>query len=129
MNKEKDDKSFVNDLIKEFPEIRQDVLDEDYIGLISLQIGVFRKFTQDAINKNNLDLVTKCFQFIEKNFDVVNSDIRNSLYISYLGKLEIANNKIKKMLPAKLKSAKEEIDIYYKSTSENDKLNKFLKDL
>jgi hypothetical protein len=35
MIKEKDTKAFISELVNEFPEIRDEVMDEDYDGVIS----------------------------------------------------------------------------------------------
>ncbi|MGZ3766237.1 MAG: DUF7674 family protein [Mucilaginibacter sp.] len=128
MNIKKDENAFLNDLIQEFPIIKEEVIDEDYLGLMSLPIGCFRRFTQKAIDTNNLDLVKKCFLFVEENFDIVNAEIKSSLYISYLAKLNFSQkSKAEDLLPLKLKKAIKDVNEYYASTSENEKLNKFLK--
>lgn len=111
MNNEKNDEVFIRDLVHEFPQIKDEVFDEAYLGLTSLQIGCFTRFTQQAINSKNIELIKKCFLFTATNFDLVSTKIRNSLYISYLGKLEI-NNNVSTLLPPKLKKAKTEMDNY-----------------
>jgi hypothetical protein len=130
MNAMKDNDTFINDLVNTFPEIREEVLDEDYSGLITLQIGCFRRYTQNAIDANDLDTVKKCFRFVESNIGAVENKIENALYISYLSHLNILNNsKIKSLLPPNLKSAFIAINDYNESASKNDKLNSFLKNL
>ncbi|MGZ3814024.1 MAG: DUF7674 family protein [Mucilaginibacter sp.] len=128
MNIKKDENAFLNDLIQEFPTIKEEVMDEDYLGLISLQLGCFRRFTQKAIDTDNLDLIKKCFLFVDENFDIVSAEIKSSLYISYLAKLNFSpKSKVEGLLPLKLKKAIKDVNEYYASTSENEKLNKFLK--
>jgi hypothetical protein len=130
MSNTHDDNSFVTKLIEEFPELKDEVLDEDYAGLISLQIGCFRRFTQQAIDLNNLDLVKKCFLFVEAIYDIVNPEVRNLLYISYIGKLKMPiGGAVEKILPERFKQIISELNTYHTSIPKNEKLNKFLEDL
>jgi hypothetical protein len=130
MNNLKNEQAFIKELISAFPEIKNEILDEDYAGLISLQIGCFKRFTQKAIDNNDLDVVKKSFQFVEANIGTVEHKIENALYISYLGKLNIVkNSKVEKLLPDSLKRALFELNAYNTSGSKNEKLNKFLNDL
>jgi len=126
----KNDKNFINDLINAFPEIKEGVLDEDYEGLTSLQIGVFRRFTQKAIDANDLETVKKCFDFADENVGLVEHCIENSLYISYLGKLKFtSNNAAEKLLSPKQRNLIDELNKYYSTLSKNERVNKFLDDL
>lgn len=124
------DKTFLNELIDNFPEIRDELLDEDFKDLIYLQIGCFKRFTQKAIDKEKLDVVKKCFQFIENRLDSLDQKVENAVYISYLSKLEIKkNSKTEKLLSKKMKSIIFEFEKYEKSSSKNEKLNDFLKNI
>lgn len=126
----KNNDAFIDELVDAFPEIREEVLDEDYVGLITLQIGCFRRFTQKAIDAKDLDIVRKCFQFVDVNIGVVENKIENALYISYLAHLNIVkNSKVEKLLPNKLKNALIDINTYNNSSTKNNELNNFLKDL
>ena len=124
------DKTFLNELIDNFPEIRDELSDEDFKDLIYLQIGCFKRFTQSAIDKEKLDVVKKCFQFIENRLDSLDQKVENAVYISYLSKLEIKkNSKTEKLLSKKMKSIIFEFEKYEKSNSKNEKLNDFLKNI
>ncbi|BAU52314.1 DUF7674 family protein [Mucilaginibacter gotjawali] len=130
MTKLKNQKIFISELVDTFPQIKSEVFDEDYKKFISLQIGCFRHFTQNAIDAGDLETVKKCFEFVDINFNAVVFRIENSLMISYLGKLEIArDSEVEKLLPVKLKKAKEELAAYYESLSKDETLNKFLADI
>jgi len=130
MSQAKNVKGFIDKLVSEFPEIKDEVLDEDYEGLITLQIGCFRRFTQKAIDDSNLILVGKCFRFVEDNINNVEFPIENSLTISYLGKLNIEpNSPIERLLPKELKDIIDTLHNYYQSPSNNEKFNKFIKGL
>jgi hypothetical protein len=125
---EKNSTEFINLLIETFPEIKDELLDEDYLGLISLQIGCFRRYSQNAIDDNELNIVSKCFLFVESNFDNVEAPIKNSLYISYLGKLQFEKNiKAEELLPQKLRDAIDELKKAHEIPSKNKKLIQFLK--
>jgi hypothetical protein len=126
----KNNTSFITDLINTFPEIKEDILDEDYINLIGLQIACFAWFTQKAININNIALIIKCFQFVDDNIDIVEFDVENSLTVSWLGKLNFDNNKnAYQLLSSKLKGFYSALQKHYTKPSRNEKLNKFLKGL
>ena len=123
----KNNTSFISDLINTFPEIKEEVLDEDWLNLISLQIGCFRRFTQKAIDNNNISLVIKCFRFADDNIDIAEFNIENSLAISWLGKLNFDNNKnAYQLLSPKLKELYVKLQKHYNEPSGNEKLNKFL---
>ena len=125
-----DAETFTAQLIGEFPEIRDSILDEDNLGLASLQIMSFMAFTQKAINANDLELVKRCFTFIDRIFDIVNSSINNSLSISYIGKLNFKeNNEAMSLLSTKLSKVRAELNQAYVIGSKNDKLNSFIKNL
>jgi hypothetical protein len=126
----KDQKTFINELVTVFPEINSEVYDEDYLGLISLQIGCFRRFTQKAIDNNDLDTVKKCFDFVDANLETAVFGVENSLMISYLGKLNIIEcSAVDRLLSSKMKSAREQLTSYYESLSKDEKVNKFFDDL
>ena len=123
-------RAFIDDLIKAFPEITDDVLDEDWRGLISLQIACFTRYTQNAIDSNNIPLSLKCFQFVEDHLNKVDLAIENSLIISWTCKLNFTNNdKLYVQFPSTLKEIRAEVENHYNSVSSNEKLNAFLKDI
>ena len=130
MNNLKNEEEFLKELIRNFPEIRDEIMDEDYFGLITLQIGCFKRFTQSAIDKKELEIVKKCFLFVDVNIEIVEYAVKNALYISYLGHLNIPkNSKTEKLLTKNLKNILAELNEYNKSASKNEKLNKFINDL
>ncbi len=121
---------FINTLVTVFPEIKDDVLDEDNDGLINLQIGYFRRLAQKAIDDNNVFNIKKCFQFVDDNIEDVEYKVENALYLSFLNKLDFAGNlKAEKLLPKKLLNAKRDLDNYENSKETNVKMNKFLDNL
>ena len=129
-NNKKSGNIFFSELIERFPELKDDLLDEDFQGIISLQMGVFTRFTQGAINKGNYDKLKKCYEFINNNIGNVSSELENSMVISYLGKLKFGeSSKAKQLLPVVLRKIIDDLDSYNNSVSKSDKLNQFLKNL
>ncbi|MES2809964.1 MAG: hypothetical protein V4619_15140 [Bacteroidota bacterium] len=113
------EEQFVALITDTFPSLADEILDEDYKGLITLQVGCFTRFTQDAIDENDVKLVTKCFDFVDNIFERVNDRVENSLVITYLGKLKIAKGStIERLLSKKLKDHYLMIQEYHKKLSE-----------
>ncbi|MEE1946447.1 hypothetical protein VRU48_15085 [Pedobacter sp. KR3-3] len=129
MISKKDEKTFINDLVNNFPEIKEEVLDEDIADLLSLQVGCFKRFTQNAIDLNDLITIERCFGFVDENFEQVIFKIENSLVISFLGHLDFSKNpKIEKMLSEKLKKILKALRLH-ESQPKDEKLKGFLKGL
>lgn len=117
---------FIENLVDKFPEIKEDVLDRDYDGLITLQIGVLKTFTQEAIDSNDIFIIERCFNFVDDNLDKVVFKVENSLVLSYLAKLRFNQNpKAEKILPQRLKKLL--IDISKANSSGSNKADDFLK--
>jgi len=95
---------FIEALVTKFPEIKDEVLDEDYDNLVSLQVGCFRRYTQKAIDANDRPTTLKCFQFADNCIDTVEFEVENSLAISWASKLKFDNHDdLHALLPGKLK--------------------------
>lgn len=126
----KNRETFVSYLAEKFPSIKDELLDEDYEGLLSLQIGVFRAYTQKSIDTFDNNTALKCFKFVDHVLSEVDNNVENSLVISFLGKLNfIKNPNLKEMLPKKLKVFIDALDNHSKSTPSNNKLDSFLREL
>lgn len=129
MNK-KGKKKFIEELINTFPKIKEEVLDEDWAGLTSLQIECFTEFTQYAIDHDEKNTVLKCFQFVADSLECVEFSIENSLVISWLGKLNFKkNNSYYDLLSPNLKEIYTKLENHYSNPSKNEKLNSFLKNM
>ena len=129
MGKKINEKAFIKKLIVAFPILKDDVLDEDYLGLFSLQMGCFTRFTQQAINSGDWALVKKCFFFIDEIFDEANEYILNSIHVTYLGKLEIKQDLfLKEIMSDRLIQALNDITNAYKAPHSR-KVTDFLKSL
>jgi len=130
VDKLKDTDTFIGELIRTFPELQDEVQDEDYAGLIAMQISCFTRLTQKAIDAGNWDLVVKCFSFIAGIFNSIEYKIQNAIVISYIGKLNISENcKAELLMPSEFKNIRNNLELYYNTSSTNDSVKTFLKNL
>lgn len=121
---------FIKMLVSNFPEIEEEVLDEDYEGLISLQIEPFRKLTQNAIEKGDNVTIEKCLMFINSVINRSEHKVENSLYISFLQKLDFsACPTAKKILLPEVQNNLKAINHYQQIAHEDTKLKGFLDSL
>ncbi len=102
---------FLRHLIEQFPDIKSEVEDEDYQGLIYLQIGCLTRYTNTCVVAGRIDEVRRILDFFHQTVDRVDSTTENALYVSFLEHLELdANTKnaqeAKKLLKPKY------LDIY-----------------
>ncbi len=99
---------FIEVLVTKFPDIKEEVLNEDYHDLISLQVGCFTRFTQKAINAGDRNTALKCFHFADNCIDTVEYGVENSLAISWAAKLKFDNHDdLYTLFPAKIKLIRE----------------------
>ena len=118
-------KDFLNKLIQCFPDIKEEILDNDYNGLFSLQVGVFRDITQKAIDTHDLENVEKYTQSILDNFDNFDDDVNNSIILSYIQKLNFKDYKT----PSFFMNFQKELKEYEQSSYTDEKLIDFLKSI
>ena len=118
-------KDFLNKLIQCFPDMKEEILDDDYNGLFSLQVGVFRDITQKAIDTHDLENVEKYTQFILDNFDNFDDDVNNSIILSYIQKLNFKDYKT----PSFFMNFQKELKEYEQSSYTDEKLIDFLKSI
>lgn len=118
-------KDFLNKLIECFPDMKEEILDDDYNGLFSLQVGVFRDITQKAIDTHDLENVEKYTQFILDNLDNFDDDVNNSIVLSYIQKLNFKDYKTLSFFMNFQKELKE----YEQSSYTDEKLIDFLKSI
>lgn len=121
---------FVKLLAENFPEIKEEILNEDYEGLLSLQIGVFRAFTQNAINNGDTLQIDRCFKFINSLLGSVDEKVENSIYMSYFRKLDFEKNStVKKLLSKEVLKNIEAIAEHERGANQDPKLKDFLNSL
>jgi len=118
-----DEKVFIEQLANKFPEIKDDLLDEDYEGLLTLQIGVFKNATQKAIDCGDFNLVDQYLNYILDKFPEFDNRIENSVILSYIGKLDFKDYPISKFI----KQIQENLEEYNQSMYKDEALINFLK--
>ena len=79
---------FLETLAKQFPEVKNDIQDEDDNGLIHLQIATFARYTNECINNKRFDVVRKIFDFFEKTIEKIDPKTENAMYVSFLEHIE-----------------------------------------
>jgi hypothetical protein len=122
----KDKDLFISDLIHLFPSLKEELLDEDYSPSISLQMGRFKRFIQQAIANNDLNKFDAMVDFLASNLPLVDKRIQNAIYISFLGKLDFSENpELKKRLGRHFGKAYTDIE-NYNNSSDSDELENFL---
>jgi predicted nucleic acid-binding OB-fold protein len=94
---------YLQQLAEQFPEIEEELLDEDYEGLITLQTGVFKRFIQKAILDNDEPILKRSFKYLNDNFELFDDKVQNSIVVSLLEHLEL-NSTANNLLPVKIRS-------------------------
>jgi hypothetical protein len=98
---------FLAELKAAFPSIRDD-LNAGY-GLLHLETAVFRRFTQQAIDNQEKDVVARCFAIAEKYYAMGNGKLQNAIGVSYVEDLVFADQQTARqwawsLLPALLRT-------------------------
>ena len=83
---------FLQALTSQFPTLAEEVLDEDYAGLIHLQASCLARYANELIWTARLDLLERVFHFFREIIDKVDLDPENALYVSFLEHIEMAGN-------------------------------------
>ena len=81
--------AFLQSLAEQFPELAPEVLDEDYAGLIHLQMGCMARYANQLIKQARFDTLEKLFGFFQSSVDKVDSSTENALYVSFLEHIEM----------------------------------------
>lgn len=115
---------YLQQLAEQFPEIEEELLDEDYEGLITLQTGVFKRFIQKAILDNDEPVLKRSFKYLNDNFELFDDKVQNSIVVSLLEHLEL-NSTANNLLPVKIRSIINQLSNYNNSADKNKKLMNF----
>jgi hypothetical protein len=100
----------VDRIEREFPEIRDELRDEDWDGLIHLQVSVFGRRLQAAIDdRDHMTFQRACTLFLEL-FENGDPSLVNALNVSFLEHLDFYDGKRKRQwayleMPPKMRSA------------------------
>ena len=98
---------YFNDMIIQFPLLKTKMIEEDP-ELIHMRMECFANYTIEQIKNENIVELEKCFSFQETKIDLMNSDLKNALVVSYcesllLGKCAEKMKTLAYLLPSKLK--------------------------
>lgn len=120
----KEKKEFIEILISRFPAIREEVLDEGYSFSINLQMGVLKRFVQEAIDNGKIETVQEVFLFLESMIGQVTQNIKNAIYIAFLSHLDFSKrHDYKCLLKGDLKTGLEDIERYHQEGAKGDAKN------
>ncbi|WP_460557143.1 DUF7674 family protein [Hymenobacter daeguensis] len=95
-------KAFLQLLAEEFPEIAEEVLDEDYTGLIHLQVSCMARYANLLIQNGRFDALEKLFSFFHSVVKKVDSSTENALYVSFLEHVDMDGDSEKAKAARKL---------------------------
>jgi len=73
---------FLSAVVTEFPELGD--LIEPGSGLIHPELAQFVAFTQEAIDRRDLQTVARCVKLVADNFDAAEPDLRNAFNVTFL---------------------------------------------
>lgn len=119
---------FIDDLIKVFPDVKEEMLDEDYSFSITLQMGRLKRYIQKAIDENNSDIFDSMVVFFVENLPLVDEKVQNAIFISFLGKLDFSGTpKFKQKLVGALGRVRADLERYY-NESVSQEIQKFLRE-
>ena len=105
-----DSVEFRNLIVREFPQLENDLHDWD--GLLHLQMMEFLRLTQEAINTQSFDTVSKCFAIAKDALSSGDDAVRNALYVSFLEDLDLrsdAGRRAFELMPTELRKGRDEI--------------------
>ncbi|WP_316794741.1 hypothetical protein [Pedobacter frigoris] len=100
------DNEFFMELIDSFPIIKPDIELED-IDMIHMRMEIFASYTNKLIEEDDIQEVTRCFNFLELRTDSMSDELINALNVSYCEALLLGENaynmeSIVKIMPTKL---------------------------
>lgn len=81
--------TFLEQLCQQFLEITAEITDEDYAGLIHLQIGCLARYANQLIQHGRFDVLRSLFSFFSNTVNKVDSLTENALYVSFLEHVEM----------------------------------------
>lgn len=81
--------AFLTSLVTQFPSLASEVFDEDYEGLIHLQVSCLTRYANACFATARLDELARVIRFFESTVERVDSSTENALYVSFLEHLEL----------------------------------------
>ena len=87
---------FLRHLIEQFPALKSEVEDDDYQGLIHLQVACLARYANTCVAAGKIDEVSRILDFYHQMVEKVDTSTENALYVSFLEHLELdADNNAK----------------------------------
>ena len=117
--------NYFNDLVIQFPSLKPIIIEED-ADMIHMRMERFADYTIEQIKKDNITELKKCFAFQETKVDLMTSDLRNALVVSYCEALLLGEcaNKMKSLtdlMPPKLKDIYIDYENWYNDLAEKSR--------
>jgi hypothetical protein len=113
LNKEK----FVQLALAEFPQLRKEFAEAD--GLLHLQMAALSRFAQATIDRNDLDVLVRCYRFLAEVMKSATSDVENAIYVSFLENLDFESSpygaEAGRLLPPVLQKALAELNEHWEN--------------
>lgn len=99
--------NYFNDLVIQFPLLKSKIMEDD-AEMVHFRMERFADYTIEQIKKGDITELNKCFSFQETNIDLMPSDLRNALVVSYceallLGECADKMKSLINLMPPKLK--------------------------
>jgi arginine deiminase len=88
-----DHDAFVSALREQFPEIAHPLRDSLIDSPDSMAMSDFCRFTQDAIDRGDRELVKRCFRFADMLSDEGDWDVQNAVGVAYIEHLDFSGPK------------------------------------
>jgi len=81
------------ELKKHFPELEEELDDDNQPGLYYNAIGTFSNFIQESINSHDKKNLVLCFKLVERFLAEGDSDLKNAIHVSLLEHLNFDDTK------------------------------------
>ena len=109
-----DRETMIEILIKELPDIEEDITDETWAGLTHLEISSFARYTQNQVDARDESELKRCFEIARTLMLEGDESIQNAMHVSYLEHLNLRDGKIRRnwaleLMPGPLMSGYREI--------------------
>ena len=117
--------NYFNDLVIQFPLLKPIIIEED-ADMIHMRMERFADYTIEQIKNDNITELKKCFSFQETKVDLMTSDLRNALVVSYceallLGKCADKTKSLVNLMPPKLKDIYIDYEKWYNNLAEKSR--------
>ena len=103
---------FVELVLAEFPQLREEFAEAE--GLLHLEMGTFNRFSQKAIDHNDLDTLKRCYELLAGVMKTAPSEVENAIHVSFLENLDFERSphgaEARRLLPPVLKKALDEVN-------------------